>query len=203
MIRTSDIDRKANKATGAASQVDGVSSGHVGVTLSATELCALEGHFDPEITSMSIKPDGCTLAFALRNGGICFWDIRRALQIAKTLFTDSALFSRKASSRGNWSWLKIFTNEWKTVKERVEDDPYSSAEAIFSKLKIIGNNNSRTKSGQGYSSCDVHSESTLIFFHVDTITNLPLNSGDVDALNTLLSTGDANFHIVLKNRFLK
>ena len=151
---TSDIDRKASETTGPASQVYEDLSGQAGVTLSATELCALEGHFDPEITSMSVKPDGHTLAFALRNGTIYFWDIQRALQMAKPLYTDSALFSRKASPRENWLWLNIFSNEWNVVKERIEDDPYSSAEAIFSKLKAIGNDTSRSKNGKRLSTCD-------------------------------------------------
>ena len=108
----------------------------------------LDGHSGP-ILSVSVSPDNQTLVSGSQDGTIRVWDIRKVMQSMETHWTNSALLKFKASFLGQQrSFMQII---WDRQIATLEDDPYGSADVIFSKLKAMVSDDAQTDSGEEHS----------------------------------------------------
>ena len=120
---------------------------------SSMQLCSLNtGQY---IWSMSVSPHRWVLALGLRNGSICTWNIHRAMHVMEALCIDSALVKYKASLPERQPWEVILSTDWKTSEGTVEEDPYSSVEALFSKLEAMRGSDSQPRAGKSHSEFDL------------------------------------------------
>ena len=114
---------------------------------------ALEGHFDSVIHAISASPNRCTLIVALENGTIRTWEIERPMREAERfykVYTNSTLLRFKASFPDQRPWDCFTRNPdwaWRITQAEVEQDPYSSAEAIFGKLEEMQDKVSYSSAG--------------------------------------------------------